>query len=79
MFKFIKEFLEFYKLKEQRRVSCKRFMILQAMIKYFEDLQNSRGGLNLPPQIEALNAMKELNTDRKINKMYQKFKLAGLV
>lgn len=27
MFKFIKEFLEFRKMKEQRRNSCKRFIV----------------------------------------------------
>ena len=79
MFKLIKEFLEFRKMKEQRRISCKRFVISQAMIKYFEDLQATKGSLDLPPFICAYNAMKELKTNKDINRIYRKFEMAGLV
>lgn len=79
MIKLIKEFLEFMKLKEQRKVSCKRFMITQAMIKYYEDLQITKGSIDLPPCICASNAMKELKTNRDVNRIYKKLLIAGLV
>ena len=75
----IKDFLEFRRRKNQQRISCKRFMITQAMIKYFEDLQASKGSVELPPYISAVNAVNTLNTDRKINRMYRKMEMAGLV
>lgn len=79
MLSIIKDFMEFRKRKNQQRISCKRFMITQAMIKYFEDLQASKGSVELPPYISAVNAVNTLNTDREINKMYRKLEMAGLV
>lgn len=79
MIDLIRDFIAFRKKKNSERINCKRFMIQQAMIQYFTDLQKSKGGVNLPPQIEAINAVNTLNTDRKINRMYQKMKVAGLV
>ena len=79
MFEFIKEFMEYRKMKKQRKQSCKRFVVTQAMIKYFEDLQSTKGNLELPPFICAQNAMKELKTDRDLNRIYRKFEMAGLV
>lgn len=79
MFELIKEFLEFRKMKHQRKMSCKRFVVTQAMIKYFEDLQITKGSLELPPFICAHNAMQELKTDKALNKIYRKFEMAGLV
>lgn len=75
----IKDFLEFRRRKNQQRISCKRFMITQAMIRYFEDLQQAKGSVELPPYISAVNAVNTLNTDRKINRMYRKMEMAGLV
>ena len=75
----IKDFMEFRRRKNQQRISCKRFMITQAMIKYYEDLQATKGSIELPPYISAVNAVNTLNTDRKINKMYRKMEMAGLV
>lgn len=71
--------MEFRRRKNQQRISCKRFMITQAMIKYYEDLQATKGSIELPPYISAVNAVNTLNTDRKINKMYRKMEMAGLV
>lgn len=79
MFRFIKEFIEFRKMKHQRVMSCKRFVVTQAMIKFYEDLQKTKGSLELPPFICAHNAMQEVKTDRDINKLYRKFEMAGLV
>lgn len=79
MFKFIREFLEFRKMKHQRVMSCKRFVVTQAMIKFYEDLQRAKGSLELPPFICAQNAMSELKTDKALNKIYRKFEMAGLV
>ena len=79
MINFIKDFIEFRKKKEQQRVSCKRFVILQAMIKYFEDYQRTKGTIELPPCISALNEVNKLDTNRKINRMYRKLEIAGLV
>lgn len=79
MINFIRDFLEFRKLKQQRVMRCKRFVVTQAMIKYFEDLQNTKGTLELPPFICAANAMNELKTDKDLNRIYRKFELAGLV
>lgn len=79
MFKFIKEFIEFREIKHQREMSCKRFVLTQAMIKYFEDLQITKGSLELPPFICAHNAVQKLKTDKDVNKIYRKFEMAGLV
>lgn len=79
MFELIRDFLEFRKQKRKQRIACKRFMLIEAMRKYFEDLQNTKGSVELPPYIEAVNAVNTLNTDKKINTMYRKFKVAGLV
>ena len=75
----IKDFLEFRKEKNQQRISCKRFMITQAMIKYFEDLQQAKGSIELPPFVLAVNEVNKLDTDRKISRMYRKLEMAGLV
>ena len=48
-------------------------------IKFFEDLQRTKGTIELPPCISALNEVNKLDTNRKINKMYRKLELAGLV
>jgi hypothetical protein len=79
MFNWIKDFLAFRKEQEKRRIRCKRFMLVQAMIKYFEDLQMTKGTVELPPQIEAINAVNSLGSDKNISKMYDRFKVAGLV
>lgn len=79
MINFIKDFIEFYKRKNNQRICCKRFMITQAMIKFYEDLQKTKGSVELPPYISAVNAVNELDTDRKINSMYRKLEMAGLV
>lgn len=79
MLDILKDFIEFYRRKNQQRISCKRYMITQAMIKYYEDLQQAKGSIELPPYISAVNAVNTLNTDRKINKMYRKMEMAGLV
>ena len=79
MLDIVKDFIEFMKRKHRQRISCKRFMITQAMIKYFEDLQASKGSVELPPYISAVNAVNTLNTDRKINRMYKILEMAGLV
>jgi len=79
MFKLIREFLEFRKMKHQKIMSCKRFVVTQAMIKFYEDLQRTKGSLDLPPFICAQNAMSELNTDKDLNRIYRKFEMAGLV
>ena len=79
MFRFIKEFLEFRKMKHQREMSCKKFVLTQAMIKFYEDLHVSSGGLELPPFICAHNAMNALKTDKAVNQVYKKFAMKGLV
>ena len=75
----IKDFIEFRKAKKQRIMRCKRFVVMQAMIKFFEDLQISRGGLDWPPFICAHREMQNYKTDKQINKLYRKFEMAGLV
>lgn len=79
MFSLISDFIEFRKMKKQRVMSCKRFVLMQAMIKFFEDLQLTRGKLDLPPFICAHNEMQNYKTDKQINKLYKKFEMAGLV
>lgn len=79
MFKFIKEFMEFMKLKREREIRCKKYVITQTMIKFYEDLQRTKGGLDLPPCICAINAMKELKTDKDVRRIYKKLSVAGLV
>ena len=79
MIKLIKDFLEYRKRKENQRYCCKRFVVGQAMIKYFTDLQISTGKVDLPPFILAHNAMKELRTKADVDKIYRKLSIAGLV
>ena len=79
MFRFLKDFIDYLKMKNQRRVACKRFLITQAMIKYYSDLQKTKGSVELPPFILAVNAVQELKTDKQINRMYRKLELAGMV
>lgn len=75
----IKDFIEFHRMKNKRRICCKRFMITQALIKYFTDMQISKGTVELPPYISAVNEVSKLKTDRQINKMYRKLEVAGMV
>ena len=79
MFSLIKDFIEFKKMKEERRNSCKRFVVGQAMIKYYEDLQTSTGKCDLPPFVLAHNAMQELKTPTQVNRIYRKLEMVGLV
>lgn len=79
MFRIIKEFIEFIKMKNERVISCKRFVLTQAMIKFYEDLQKTNGSIELPPFICAQNEISKLKTDRDVNRLYRKFKMAGLV
>jgi len=79
MLNLIKDFIEFRRLKQERVMRCKRFVVTQAMIKFYENLQQTTGNLDLPPFICAYNAMKELKTDKALNRIYRKFEMAGLV
>ena len=79
MFRLIKEFIEFLKMKNERVMSCKKFVLTQAMIKFYEDLQKTKGSVELPPFICAQNEMSKLKSDRDINKLYRKFEMAGLI
>lgn len=79
MIKFIKEFIEFWKMKQERKTACERFMVQQAMIKYYEDLQASKGSVELPPFILAVNAVQELKTPKQVNRIYKKMLAKGLV
>lgn len=79
MIRFIKDFLEYRKMKQKRKTACQRFMITQAMIKFFEDLQRTKGTVELPPFILAVDEVNKLKTPRQINRMYRKLESAGLV
>lgn len=79
MLNILKDFLEYRKRKNQQRISCKRYMITQAMIKYFSDLQQAKGSIELPPYISAVNVVNTLDTDKKINRIYRKLEMAGMV
>lgn len=79
MIRFIKEFIEFLKMKQERKTACQRYMITQGMIKYYEDLQATKGTVELPPFILAVNAVQELKTPKQINRMYKKMLAKGLV
>ena len=79
MIRFIKEFLEFRKIKQERKTACQRYMITQAMIKFYEDLQRTKGTVELPPFILAVDAVNELKTPRQINRMYKRMLAKGMV
>lgn len=79
MIRFIKEFIEFLKIKQERKTACQRYMITQAMITYYEDLQRTKGSVDLPPFILAVDAVNELKTPRQINRMYKKMLAKGMV
>jgi hypothetical protein len=79
MLKFLKEFFEFRKMKKERVMSCKKFVISQTLIKYFTDLQGATAECDLPPFIKAQNIMSTLKTDKQINKMYKTLEFARLV
>lgn len=79
MIKFIKEFLEFRKLRKERERRCKRFVVTQAMITFFEDLQRTKGSIDLPPFICAHNEMQKIKSDKDLDRLYKKLSVAGLV
>lgn len=79
MFRIVREFLEFRKMKQQRKTACQRFMVTQGMIKFFEDLQRTKGTVELPPFILAVKEVNKLKTPRQIDRMYKKMASAGLV
>jgi hypothetical protein len=79
MFRFIKEFLEYRRLKQQRKTACQRFVVQQAMVKFFEDLQRTKGTVDLPPFILAVDEVNKLKTPQQIDKMYKRLAAAGLV
>ena len=79
MIRFIKDFIEFLKLKQERKTACQRYMVTQGMIKFFEDLQRTKGSVELPPFILAVNEVNKLKTPRQIDKMYKRMLTKGLV
>ncbi len=79
MFELIRDFLEFRKHRENQRICCKKYLIGQAMIKYYEDLDRIHGNTDLPPFIQAHNAMQELKSNKDVNRIYRKLEMAGLV
>lgn len=81
MISIIKRFFEFCKEQNYRNIAVKRYVINQQLIKFYEDLQTTKGeNTNIPACILAYQAMKEhVKTDKDVNKFYKKLLAAGLV
>lgn len=83
MFKFIKSFLEKREAKKLQKLRLQILELRHWTTKFFEDLQKSKGSVELPAWIECKNLMVKLNIDEKhpdIVKFYykklQKYKLS---
>lgn len=77
----IKRFFEFCKEQSNRQIAVKRYVINMQLIKFYSDLQKTKGEyLNIPPCTLAHQAMKEhVKTDKDVNRFYKKLLKAGLV
>ena len=81
MIELVKRFLSFCKEQNKRTIAVKRYVINQNLIKFYEDLQQTKGEYNsIPACILAYQAMKEhVKTDADVDRFYQKLLAAGLV
>lgn len=74
MINLVKNFFKFCKEQHKRKIAIKRYIISQELIKFYEDLQVSKGEyLNIPACILAHQAMKDhVKTDADVNRFYKK-------
>lgn len=79
MFKIVRDFIEFRKQREQRKINVKRFVISKAVEKYYMDLQLSTGNVDLPPFMLTYKAMQGLKSNKDVNRLYTKLEMAGLI
>ena len=81
MFNFIKNFKRFLEEQKKRKIAVKRYVIIQQLIKFYEDLQKTKGEYNtIPACTLAYQAMKQhVKTDKDVNYFYKKLEMAGVV
>lgn len=81
MFNFFKNFMNYLKQQKKRTIAVKRYVISQHLIKFYEDLQVTKGEYNtIPACTLAYHAMKEhVKTDADVNRFYRKLELAGVL
>lgn len=81
MFKFIKNFMNYLETQKKRTIAVKRFVITQQLVKFYEDLQASKGEyVDIPACTLAYQAMKKhVKTDKDVNRFYKKLELARLI
>jgi hypothetical protein len=81
MIQFVKKFLAYCKEQEKREIAVKRYVINQQLVRFYEDLQQTKGECNnVPACVLAYQAMKEkVKTDKDVKVFYKKLLAAGLV
>ena len=81
MIDFIKKFFAYCKEQNRRKIAVKRYVINQQLVRFYEDLQETKAEYNnIPACLLAYQAMKEhVKTDADVNRFYKKLELAGVV
>lgn len=81
MLNIIKNFMRFCREQNRRNIAVKKYVINQQLIRFYEDLQETKGEYNaIPACCLAYQAMKEhIKTDADVNRFYKKLELARLV
>ena len=79
--RFFKNLINYFKEQNKRSIAVKRYVINQQLVKFYEDLQQTKGEyLSIPACTLAYQAMKQhVKTDKDVNKFYRKLELAGVV
>lgn len=71
--KVLKSLVEFFKNSKEPSLRVKRYQIKKAIIKFYEDLDKTVGGINIPAFIRAEKTMQEIvRSPKDIEEYYQK-------
>ena len=81
MIRLVKDFFKFCEEQHKRKIAVKRYVISQQLVRFYEDLQKSKGEyLEIPACTLAHQAMKEhVKTDKDVNRFYKRLLAAGVV
>lgn len=79
--RFFKNLINYFKEQHKRSIAVKRYVIIQQLIRFYEDLQKTKGEYNtIPACTLAYQAMKQhVKTDKDVNYFYKKLEMAGVV
>lgn len=81
MINLVKNFFNFCREQNRRKIAIKRYLINQQLVKFYEDLQKTKEEYNnIPACLLAHQAMREVvKSDKDVNHFYKKLTSAGLV